>query len=134
MIFAVTCYFVACCQVFLAFAESHSHRGREIDDDVCGGYRVRRAWVHCPASQADGGQAMWNSLSQLEGPTLLATAVAALGASVRAAFRYPYVWRYLEFRCRCCCMPPVTPVRRYRSRCCHRRIRQHGDASWPDMP
>jgi len=46
----------------------------------------------------EGRQAMWNALTHLTGPTLLTTAIAVLGTSVRAVFRYPHMWRYLEIR------------------------------------
>jgi hypothetical protein len=41
---------------------------------------------------------MWNALAHLAGPTLVTTAIAVLGTSVRAVFRYPHMWRYLEIR------------------------------------
>jgi hypothetical protein len=43
---------------------------------------------------------MWNAVAHLAGPTLLTAAIAVLGTSVRAAFRYPHMWHYLEFRSR----------------------------------
>jgi hypothetical protein len=67
---------------------------------------------------------MWNAVAHLAGPTLLTAAIAVLGTSVRAVFRYPYMWRYLEFRYRRSVRPPCAPVRCRRSRCCQRRTRQ----------
>lgn len=93
--------------------------------------KVGRVWVHFPATQADGGQAMWNALTHLAGPTLLTAAIAALGTSVRAVFRYPYMWRYLEFRCRRGIRPPGTPPRCRRSRCCQRCTHQR--ARYPSL-
>jgi hypothetical protein len=51
-----------------------------------------------PAELMEARQAMWNALAHLAGPTLLTTAIAVLGTSVRAVFRYPHMWRYLEIR------------------------------------
>jgi hypothetical protein len=61
---------------------------------------------------------MWIAVAHLAGPTLLTAAVAVLGTSVRAVFRYPHMWRYLEFRCRHRVRPPCTQSRRRRSSCC----------------
>jgi hypothetical protein len=41
---------------------------------------------------------MWIAAAHLAGPTLLTAAIAVVGTSIRAAFRYPHMWRYLEFR------------------------------------
>jgi hypothetical protein len=97
--------------------------------------KVERVWVHFPATQADGGQAMWNALAHLAGPTILTAAIAALGTSVRAVFRYPHMWRYLEFRCTRCIRPPGTAPRCDRSRCCLQCTRQCGEmAKEPPEP
>jgi hypothetical protein len=67
---------------------------------------------------------MWNAVAHLAGPTLLTAAIAVLGTSVRAAFRYPYMWRYLEFRRKHGVRPACAAFHCRRSWCCQRRPRQ----------
>ena len=69
---------------------------------------------------------MWNALAHLAGPTLLTTAIAVLGTSVRAVFRYPHMWQYLEFRRRNDIRPSAMQLRYCRFGCYCRRTRQRG--------
>jgi hypothetical protein len=69
---------------------------------------------------------MWNALAHLVGPTFLTTAIAVLGMSMRAVFRYPHMWRYLENRHRSDMGPSGRQLRCHRFDPCCRRACQRG--------
>lgn len=41
---------------------------------------------------------MWNAVAPFSGPTALFAGATVLGGAIRALFKYPHLWRYLEAR------------------------------------
>lgn len=102
--------FYGSCQATLATEKGHPQWGRKRHRTFAEAAGPKRGWDHFePAKPIE--EAMWNAFGHLVEPSLVAAAITAVGTSVRAVFRYPHMWRYLESRYRHSICPSGTRVR-----------------------